>query len=403
MIETSVKKIKKRDGRIVKFEQDKVTDAIFRAAVAIGGSNRTISEKLSELVVKILEDKFDGHTTPTVEQVQDIIEKVLIEDGHAQTAKAYILYRKKRAEIRKAKAVLGVSDDIKLSLDAIRILEKNCLLKEGGKPSETPKELFQRVSKRIAQLDLKYGGSEREAKKSEKEFYNIMTLREFIPDLVVFENGASVRGAINLSKMLSYHSGDAKIDYPKIRSVIKISVHFLDNLAKGDRKIELGVMAFADMLIHLGIPYTSEEALRLGTEVMEFISFEGELASKGLGKKRGGDQRNSSVTAIFDTEDMSTIADCSNGIKPLPSLSTIAKDALDQSAWLIKVNPLFEEIANKKGFYSDELMKQVAVGGTIANLDVPKDIKELFVTETDMHKKEYERMFKAFKEHADSF
>ena len=93
-----VSKVKKRDGRIVNFDLDKITNAIYKAAEAVGGKDRKTAEFLSMRVVEILEEKFDGRSVPSVEEIQDIVEKVLIENGHAKTAKAYILYRQKRKD-----------------------------------------------------------------------------------------------------------------------------------------------------------------------------------------------------------------------------------------------------------------------------------------------------------------
>ena len=92
----SIMKIQKRDGRIVEFQQGKITEAIYKAAEAVGGKDRKIAEELSSKVAVIIESKFDNENIPTVEQVQDIVEKVLIDSGHAKTAKSYILYRQKR-------------------------------------------------------------------------------------------------------------------------------------------------------------------------------------------------------------------------------------------------------------------------------------------------------------------
>lgn len=95
-----VVKIKKRDGRIVPFEPEKIATAIFKAAQAVGGRNRKLAAALAGKVARLLNEKFDGHTIPNVEQVQDFVEKVLIEEGHAKTAKAYILYRDQHARLR---------------------------------------------------------------------------------------------------------------------------------------------------------------------------------------------------------------------------------------------------------------------------------------------------------------
>ncbi|NLM51397.1 MAG: anaerobic ribonucleoside triphosphate reductase, partial [Firmicutes bacterium] len=98
--------IRKRDGRIVPFNEEKITDAIFKAAQAVGGENRKIAESLTKQVIKELEKQGYNGVIPTVEEVQDIVEKVLIENGHARTAKAYILYRDKRSRIREGKSDL---------------------------------------------------------------------------------------------------------------------------------------------------------------------------------------------------------------------------------------------------------------------------------------------------------
>jgi anaerobic ribonucleoside-triphosphate reductase len=116
-----IKEIIKRNGKKVTFDQTKITNAIFKAAQAVGGSDYQLAIKLSNEVVRILEKTFKNRT-PHVEDVQDIVEIVLIENGHAKTAKAYILYRQRRKEIREAKALLGVTDELKLPLNAVKVL-----------------------------------------------------------------------------------------------------------------------------------------------------------------------------------------------------------------------------------------------------------------------------------------
>ena len=98
-----IKKVRKRDGRIADFDQERIINAIFAAAVEVGGRDRRIAERLSNEVLKILEEKYAGEI-PDVEDIQDVVEKVLIEKGHAKTAKAYILYRKQHEEMRKLKS-----------------------------------------------------------------------------------------------------------------------------------------------------------------------------------------------------------------------------------------------------------------------------------------------------------
>ena len=98
-----IEKIRKRDGTLVNFDRERITDAIFKAAMAVGGRDRRLAEKLSDEVVRSLEQKYEGKI-PSVEEIQDVVEKVLIERGHAKTAKAYILYRKQREELRRIKS-----------------------------------------------------------------------------------------------------------------------------------------------------------------------------------------------------------------------------------------------------------------------------------------------------------
>jgi anaerobic ribonucleoside-triphosphate reductase len=114
-----IEKIKKRDGKIVDFDEGKIAEAIWKAASSLGGKDRSLSLKLADQVVGKLENQLKPGEVPSVEQVQDLVEKTLIENGHARTAKAYILYRHKRAEIRRMKLLLGVVDELKLPLNAI--------------------------------------------------------------------------------------------------------------------------------------------------------------------------------------------------------------------------------------------------------------------------------------------
>ena len=104
--ENPLKEIRKRDGRVVPFEPVKITDAIFKAVQAVGGSNRDIAENLTRQVILHLQETGYNGIVPAVEEVQDAVEKVLIENGHARTAKAYIIYRDRRTRIREAKSEL---------------------------------------------------------------------------------------------------------------------------------------------------------------------------------------------------------------------------------------------------------------------------------------------------------
>ncbi len=624
-----ITKIRKRDGRIADFDQEKITNAIFKAAVSVGGKDRELAEELSNKVVIILEERFRGHTIPSVEEVQDTVEKVLIENGHARTAKAYILYRQKRKEIREAKTVLMDAEfDARLSPNAIAVLERRYLRRdESGKIIETPTAMFRRVAQAIALADLTYD-ADADIKKTEEEFYKIMTNFEFLPNsptlmnagtelgqlsacfvlpvedsmqsifeavkntalihksgggtgfsfsrlrpkndvvkstggiasgpisfMKVFDSATEVikqggrrRGAnmailradhpdirdfilakedstelnnFNISvgltedfmqavendleyplvnprtqtivsrlrareifdlivkqawkngepgiifldrlnrdnptpklgeiestnpcgeqPLLAYEScnlgsinlsrivRNGKIDYEKLRQIVHIAVHFLDNvidvnkyplkeieeMTKANRKIGLGVMGFADMLVHLGVPYNSEKAIRTAEEVMSFIWHESEKASAELAKKRGPfpnfndskyasnggpELRNATTTTVAPTGTLSIIANCSSGIEPLFAICYV-RNVMDNTE-LLEVNPLFEKIAYERGFYGEDLMRRIAERGTVQGMkEVPKDIQEIFITAHDVSPEWHVRIQAAFQKYTDN-
>ncbi len=147
-----MKYVRKRDGDIVDFNKERIANAIFRAARSIGGKDKELSEKLADKVTQKLIEEYGDDYIPSVEEIQDMVEKVLIEEGHAQTAKAYILYRQKRAEEREEKKkVLNKKTldevDKKFSVNALRVLASRYLIRnEKGEIIESPKELFQRVA-----------------------------------------------------------------------------------------------------------------------------------------------------------------------------------------------------------------------------------------------------------------
>ena len=177
-----VTQIRKRDGRIVNFDQEKIMNAIYKAAIATGCKNKNLAKKLSNEAVKILNKRFNGKKIPTIEEVQDIVEEVIMASSYGKIAKAYIIYREKRKGIRESKSMLGVEDDIKLTINAIKVLERRYLKKdEFGKVVETPGQLLRRVANNIAQTDLIYDPIA-DVKKTENEFYRVMTNLEFIPN-----------------------------------------------------------------------------------------------------------------------------------------------------------------------------------------------------------------------------
>lgn len=623
-----VSQIRKRDGRLEPFQPEKIANAISKAFVATRTPDREIADRLAAQVVTALNERWAGRI-PHVEDVQDMVEHVLMEAGYPDVARAYILYRKERAEVRDIKRFLGVVDDLKLGVNAISVLKRRYLLRDQyGNVIETPSQLFRRVARAVAAADADYGTTKKEVQRTEDEFYQMMANREFLPnspalmnagteigqlaacfvlpvgdsmksifdtlkhmalihksgggtgfsfsklrpkgDLVkstmgvasgpvsfmniydeatdVVKQGGRRRGAnmgilrvdhpdildfikakmtpgvlgnFNLSvgttekfmqavaqnkdyelinprngqvvktlhapdvfdlivtsawqtgdpglafldrinesnptpqlgdiestnpcgevPLLPYESCvlgsldlgrvvvDAKIDWEKLRRLARSGVRFLDNVidvtkfplsrvretTQANRKIGLGVMGLADMLIKLGIPYDSEEALRTGEEVMDFIFREARNMSQDLAEKRGpfpnfvGSMwdkprerlmRNATVTSVAPTGTISIIAGTSSGIEPLFAVAFVRE--VMEGTRLVEVNQQFERIAGERQFYSRRLMLDVAKRGSVQPLEeVPPDIRRLFVTSMDIAPEWHVRMQAAFQQHVDN-
>lgn len=609
-----ISQIRKRDGRIVAFEPQKIAVAIHKAIAAVGERNGEAAEKLSNEVVEILEKKFQK-AMPGVEDVQDVVEEVLIKNGYAKVAKAYILYRQERTKVREAKKFLGVTDELKLGVNAVRVLERRYLLRdEKGNIIETPAQMFRRVARAIANA------------KTEEEFYNMLANLEFLPnsptlmnagtelgqlaacfvlpvedsmksifealksmalihqsgggtgfsfsklrpkgDIVkstkgvasgpvsfmrifdvateVIKQGGRRRGAnmgilrvdhpditefitakekegflanfnisvgitddfmnaveknedwelinprtgktekrfnardifdlivtmawrtgdpglifldeinrhnptpqagkiestnpcgevpllpyescnlgsINLSKMVK----NGEMDWNKLRNIVRLAVHFLDNVidankyplpeiekaTKANRKIGLGVMGFADMLLKLKIPYDSNEALAVAEKVMKFVQEEANEKSMEIAQERGSfpnfegsvlrnkfdDMRNATVTSVAPTGTISIIAGTSSGIEPIFAISFMRNVMGTQ---LLEVNPIFEAIAKERGFYSTDLMIEIAKRGSIQGMkEIPEDVRRVFVTALDIAPEWHVKMQAAFQKYVDN-
>ena len=233
-------------------------------------------------------------------------------------------------------------------------------------------------------------------------------------------------GSINLSKMVK----DGQIDWARLKEIVDLAVHFLDNVVEvnkypldkialmtlANRKIGLGVMGWADMLILLGIPYSTEEAIELAQKVMQFINEQGHRTSEKLAKQRGpfpnfADSlydkkglpplRNATVTTIAPTGTISIMANSSSGVEPLFAVSYV-RQVMDNDI-LVEVHPHFEAIAKERGFYSPELMQRIAENGTIHNIDeIPEDIRNIFVTAHDISPEMHIKMQAAFQKHTDN-
>ncbi|HLG25687.1 MAG TPA: adenosylcobalamin-dependent ribonucleoside-diphosphate reductase [Candidatus Gracilibacteria bacterium] len=188
----SIHQVRKRDGRKVPFDQNKITQAIWNAAQSVGGKDRSLAEKISGQVSAVLTVFYKKKTDiPSVEQIQDLVEKILIEDGHAKTAKAYILYRQKHAELRAKKTkLLGTGKTTEFSLNALKILQQRYLLRdEEGKVTETPEEMFRRVARNIAQVDKKH--KDWNPGESEETFYRMMAELDFLPNSPTLMNAGT--------------------------------------------------------------------------------------------------------------------------------------------------------------------------------------------------------------------
>ncbi len=237
-------------------------------------------------------------------------------------------------------------------------------------------------------------------------------------------------GSINLAQFVIRENGRPNIDHKALGQTITSAARFLDNtidmsdypiaeintMVKGNRKIGLGVMGFADLLYQLEIPYDSNEALETAEEMMRFVQETAREASKQLAKERGVfgnfDQsifsgrkgcafRNATSTTIAPTGTLSIIANCSSGIEPLFALSFV-RNVMDNDR-LVEVNPYFEEVARERGFYSKELMDKIANVGSIHGMDeIPEDVKKVFVTAHDVSPEGHIRMQAAFQKYTDN-
>lgn len=180
-----IKKIKKRDGTIADFNQEKITEAIWKAAQSVGGANKEMATQISNQVAAVLEVFFkDENNIPTVEQTQDLVEKILIEGGHAKTAKAYILYRAEHKNIRNTQEEIlhGQTTKLPFSVNALRVLAARYLQRdENGEVCETPEEMFDRVAKALAKVEANYGKNEKDIADLAEKFGEILNNFEFIP------------------------------------------------------------------------------------------------------------------------------------------------------------------------------------------------------------------------------
>ncbi|TSD02644.1 MAG: ribonucleoside-diphosphate reductase alpha chain [Parcubacteria group bacterium Athens0714_16] len=243
-------------------------------------------------------------------------------------------------------------------------------------------------------------------------------------------------GSIDINKFIKKEGRKNNIDWTKLKNVIHEAVHFLDNvidmnkyplpeidaMARGNRRIGLGLMGWSDALVSLEIPYNSKQALSLADKLMSFIENESHMASMSIARKRGvfpnfkdslynhsgGERlRNCAVTTIAPTGTIGIIAGCSQGIEPKFALAYIRKSRIGkgENDWveLVEVDKQFEETARREGFYSEDLMKKIAEHGTVAGIkEVPLKWQKVFVTAHDLEFPDHVKMQAVFQKHVDN-
>jgi ribonucleoside-diphosphate reductase alpha chain len=244
-------------------------------------------------------------------------------------------------------------------------------------------------------------------------------------------------GSVNVG----YYVKDGVMDWDAYGRDTRTATHFLDNiidvnkyplpeidaLSKRIRRIGLGVMGFADMLVRLGIPYDTPEGVEMGRRVMEFLDVEGKKESERLANERGPfpewarsiwgpDEtcardatgarvrpmqmlRNCNVTTVAPTGTISIIAGCSSGLEPLFAVAFMRNQA---GVMMPDVNEDFVAIAKREGWYSDELMERIAKTGHVTHAEVPERWQRVFVTANAISPEMHVRMQAAFQEHCDS-
>ncbi|TWH58738.1 ribonucleoside-diphosphate reductase class II [Desulfitobacterium sp. LBE] len=241
-------------------------------------------------------------------------------------------------------------------------------------------------------------------------------------------NEACNLGSINLKLMVTEKNGKVVVDWERLGQITRLATRFLDNvieantyplpsieeMVKGNRKIGLGVMGFADMLILLQTSYASEDAVEYAEKVMNFIQTEARLESQRLAEERGTfpnyqgsiydgvrPLRNATLTTIAPTGTISMICGASSGVEPLFAVA-YTKTVMDGTP-LIEVNPIFQSLAEDYGFNSPELMRKIAEKGTVLGFpEVPNWVQEVFVTAQEIEPEWHIRIQAAFQKYTDN-
>ncbi len=196
MSKLAITRVRKRDGSLVPFQPEKIERAIYKALLATRTGDEALASDLAGRVVATLQQR-TGRRTPTVEEIQDIVEETLMSRGYASVARAYMLYRQQRAEVRRLKGAIGVRDDLKLSVNAIKVLERRYLLRdEDGRIIETPMGLFRRVAGTIAAAEKSFNPAA-DVTALEEEFFKLMSSLKFIPNTPTLMNAGTPLGQLS--------------------------------------------------------------------------------------------------------------------------------------------------------------------------------------------------------------
>ncbi|MGA1874318.1 MAG: vitamin B12-dependent ribonucleotide reductase [bacterium] len=195
---TQIRHVRRRDGSLVPFNRDKIYYALYRAffeSFRDEQESAQRAEALTRNVVSLIHERFRG--SPTVEGIQDLVEEVLIQQGYAQVAKSYILYRQSHREIREIKGWMGIRDELKLPINTLQVLQRRYLQKdEQGNIIESPAQMFRRVAGSIARAEHRYGSSS-DVHRYEEEFYAMMVGREFMPNSPTLMNAGTEIGQLS--------------------------------------------------------------------------------------------------------------------------------------------------------------------------------------------------------------
>jgi ribonucleoside-diphosphate reductase alpha chain len=240
-------------------------------------------------------------------------------------------------------------------------------------------------------------------------------------------------GSINVSRMIKGQPGQGcQVDWAKLGRTVRQAVRFLDDVIEvnryplpqiesvvaANRKIGLGIMGFADLLMKLRVPYDSEEALALGEDLMSFVADRGRQATTELAKERGPfpnfhgsvydrqglpEMRNATITTIAPTGSISIIGGCSSGVEPVFALAYVRRNLLDEGDELQEVVPDFEQVAKEEGFFTEEIIEKVIENGSCQGIDgVPEEVQRAFVTAHDIEPSWHVRMQAAFQKYTDN-